>query len=182
MERNIKSVGDLNKPFPQGSCELRKILREMTVDCDASTPVFVFKEVRLDRMVGRSRRADLVFYVPFTFVLYVEYKTKESKRVTPFTTAAHESQLRDTHNNLVSHLTYQMSLHPGREMRDAILPIYTLLLTRRFWDNKSCGDVAVPYCPLVRRGVKEPTDPNVLKHILCSMSHRVNLGKKYKNG
>lgn len=167
--RNVKRVADLTREFPQGSHELCQVLSNMAVGCCQNTPVYVFKEVSLNRVLKRSRRADLVFYVPRKFLLYVEYKTIETSTDTPTNTTAHEVQLRETHNNLITNLTYKLSMPPLSPVCTDVLPVYTLLLTRRFYRRKSHGDVAVPFCPKVTRGIHEPRDPNVLIRILAGM-------------
>lgn len=167
---SVKRVGDLAVCAKGGSNVLLQELANMACGVHPDTPVHVFREVSVNRIGKRSRRADLVFYIPKVRLVYVEYKTVEDRGVSGESTAPHDRQLRETHNNLIANLAYNMSLpRYGGADSPALLGVTTLLLTRRFWSSKKVDDVVVAYSSPRMTGVREREDPSVLVSILSSM-------------
>ena len=169
LGRNIKRVSDFSKTISRGSDELNKVMMSITSGSDPNAPVYVFKEVTLNRIVKRSRRADIVFYIPTVALVYVEYKTVETEHPVKNAVSTHEVQLRETHNNLISNLTYKLSIPPFSPNHDKMLPVTTVLLRRRFWNKRAQDDDVFIYSPKVSRGVKERRDKMVMVSILSKM-------------
>ena len=172
----IRRVGDLKDGIQRGSNKVCEALREITAGCDPSTPVFVFKEVAVNRLKAQSRRADLVFYIPKVRLVTVEYKTVEDSRITGESTDLHERQLRETHQNLITNLTYKTSLPPFGTCEGKLLKVTTLLLTRRFWSGKKCDDVVVQYTSPTNTGIKERTDHTFLVNVLGRLGRCARYG------
>ena len=137
-------------------------LSRLTAGVDPLTPIHVFKEITVNRVKERSRRADLVFYVPGSSIIYVEYKTIESGAE-----KYHEVQLRDTQNNIVRNLSYRLSFMPPESKSDNHLQVTTVLVTRRFCTDKRWDDRVVCY-PKTDQ-VRDTAKPGDMVSILSSM-------------
>lgn len=130
-------------------------LAELFGGVDPDTRVYVFKEVSVDRVKQQSRRADLVFYVPRVGVVYVEYKTVESA-----SDKSHDTQLRETHNNLVRNLSYKLSyIRPEDKTESMPLEVTTMLFTKHFGGVNHKMDSVYKYpevahvCDTIKAGI-----------------------------
>ena len=137
-------------------------LARITAGVEPLTPVRVFKEITVNRVKERSRRADLVFYVPGSSLIYVEYKTIETGAE-----KTHEAQLRETQNNLVRNLSYRLSFMPPEAKSDNHLRVTTVLVSRHFNTSRRQDDRAVCYSKMDH--VRDTARPGDMVSILSSM-------------
>lgn len=151
---------------------LGQTLHDLTVECDPNKPVYSFKEVVVNRLQNNSRRADVVLYIPGERIIYIEYKTIETEGVQGNCISAHGAQLKETHDNLVANLTYRLSVGSEFGTGDGcVIPVTTLLVSRRFWTKKLKDDVVTVYKADIgsARAVREPGQPSRMVHFLSSM-------------
>lgn len=164
--RYISTVKDI-RTCKKVSVALTKEMTELTLGAPDKTPVYVFKELVLNRVRKQSRRADLVFYVPGVSIIYVEYKTIEKGPG-----YNHDIQLEETRNNLIRNLLHKLSCLDESRKTTAPIPIASLLLTRRF-DVKQCDSI-VRHSVVASDGVCDTVSPNDMLSILRSMGRLLN--------
>lgn len=173
MGAAYKTVGDFQHPALGVSEELRKVLHPLAKQADTTTPVYVFKEVALNRLQKQSRRADIVIYIPGVHIVYIEYKTIETPGISGSSTDVHRSQLRDTHNNLLASLTYHCSLL-GSDVNSRVIPVTVFLVSRRFWTQKVKDDVVLEYkSPNAHTGVREPNNTDQFVRLFSQIGRRL---------
>jgi hypothetical protein len=148
------------------SAALSKELISITLGAADETPVYVFKEVVLNRVREQSRRADLVFYVPGWAIVYVEYKTVESGPG-----SAHGRQLKETLSNLLRNLSYRLSFLEDGKKSDSPITVVSLLVTRRF--DVRQPDVIERYSVVSPLGVRDTIRPCDMVSILGCMGRRL---------
>lgn len=159
--RELRKVGDFQNNIKVSRAMVAELAR-ITAGVDPLTPVYVFKELTVNRVKEQSRRADLVFYVPGSSLIYVEYKTIETG-----VEKTHEAQLRETQNNIVRNLSYRLSFLPSRAKSDSHLRVTTVLVSRHFNTYKRQDDRAVSY-PQTDQ-VRDTARPSDMVSILSSM-------------
>lgn len=137
-------------------------LARITEGIDPLTPVYVFKELTVNRVKEQSRRADLVFYVPGSSLIYVEYKTIETR-----VKKTHDAQLRETQNNIVRNLSYRLSFMSPKAMSNNHLRVTTVLVSRYFNASTRQDDRVVSY-PQTDQ-VRDTEKPSDMVSILSSM-------------
>ena len=159
------------RSFRDGNNVSKALSRELewlTKDAHADTPVYVFKEVVLNRVKGQSRRADLVFYVPGCVIAYVEYKTVESSSGS----RCHTLQLKETLENLIKNLAYKLSCLEDSQKVDTPMTIVALMLTRRFDIRQP--DTLMRYSTIAPQGIRDTVKPGRMASILGNMGTRLN--------
>lgn len=169
--QRLKTVGDIRTVGWKVSRALAEEMIELTLGADDDTPVYVFKEVVLNRVREQSRRADLVFYIPGKAIIYVEYKTVE-KGLGGY----HQAQLQTTQNNLLRNLSYRQSFFEERTKSKAPFTLASLLVTRRF-DVKQ-PDTVERFAVLSPKGVRDTINHRDMVSILSRMGRRLPVRKR----
>lgn len=140
MLRSIKTVRDLENRRA-GVCKTLCSKIYQVIDGDKlplNKRVHVFHEVTLNRIGMTSRRADLVVYVPGVALFCVEYKTSDRHAVDGENTKPHQTQLKQTHNNLAVTLAFENSkIPPGADEKK--IKLVSLLLTSKYNAGKRIG-------------------------------------------
>ena len=174
LRRQLTTVGGLYTARVEGrgklSVPLRDKLRAVTRGVPHNTPIHSFVEVCADRNAGQSRRADAILYIPTVCLVYIEFKTIEQKGVTGSDPSVHHGQLIETYDNIMANLTCKVSQLPqdGEPLR--MIPVYMLLVSRRYWTGRFLDDEVKEYHHQSLRHVREPKDPVVLVRMLRKMA------------
>ena len=167
LGKAFQTVADFSKNKVRGlSREFVSTLKSLTAGCHPTTPVYVFKEVAVNRLTKQSRRADAIIYIPKCRIIYIEYKTIEQDGVVGDNPNVHKTQLNETLENIIINISYHMSKE--EETVDGLLPITPLLVSRRFWRNKTKDDV-ITRVSHDNMCVREPVNPARMTKILSSM-------------
>ena len=168
--RRLRTVGDV-RADKRVSTVLTSELSRLFAEMPSGAPVYVFKEVVVNRVRKQSRRADLVFYVPSCAIVYVEYKTVEGG-----SRSSHELQLKETLSNLLKNLACRLSFVNGALKTGVPILVSALLVTRRF-DAVGGADTLCRYSETSPEGVCDTKNPDDMTAILGHMGRRVTSKK-----
>lgn len=166
--REFSKVGDFQSSNKKVSKAMVTELARLTAGIDPFTPVYVFKELAVNRVTKQSRRADLVFYVPGSFIIYVEYKTTEVQQK-----CSHETQLRETQENIIRNLSFRLSLIPPEAKSNNYLQVVTILVLRRFKSFKKQDDLILCY-PKQTNRVRDTVKCDDMISLLGHMGTRIS--------
>lgn len=178
VHKQLQTVGSLYSPPIEGrgrlSIVFTKKLKEILINVSHETPIYTFIEVKVDRSISNSRRADIVLYIPKSCVICIEFKTIEQKGVLGNNLRIHYKQLKETYDNLVAQLSCHLSqknygLVNTPLTAPKLIPAYMLLVSRRFWTGKFLDDYVLQYEDNIR-SIQEPSDPQYLITLLKSLS------------